>query len=318
MISLQNTVSHIQNGRSIMDKIKLFNIQHFSLYDGPGIRTVLFFKGCPLNCVWCHNPESKSQKTELAYHGDKCAFCSRCAVLCPNSVHTVSADSHEIDRNLCVSCGKCVTVCGNYALELFGKEYTIDEIIAEVKKDDMFFTDDGGVTISGGEPFMQYEGLLALARRCRDEGYSVCIETSGFTSADKLTAVSQYVDLFLYDYKLTNPEEHKKYVGADNKVIIENLSVLDKVGAKAILRCPIIPDINDTEEHFKGIAATASAHGCITSVELMPYHPLGISKSQKIGKECPYWESEFLSKDTANTYAEAIQKLTEKKVTVSG
>ena len=128
----------------------------------------------------------------------------------------------------------------------------------------------------------------------------------------------EHSEISVFNCESHNTEKHKKYVGADNKVITENLSVLDKVGAKAILRCPIIPDINDTKEHFKGIAATASAHGCITSVELMPYHPLGISKSQKIGKECLYWESEFLSKDTANTYAEAIQKLTEKKVTVSG
>ena len=301
-----------------MNKIKLFNIQHFSLYDGPGIRTVLFFKGCPLNCVWCHNPESKSSVTELAYHGDKCTFCSKCAVLCPNNVHTVSAYSHEINRDLCVSCGKCTSSCGNYALELFGKEYTVDEIIAEVKKDDIFFANDGGVTVSGGEPFMQYDGLLTLVKRCKEENYSVCIETSGFTSADKLTAVSQYVDLFLYDYKLTNPEKHKKYVGADNKIIIDNLSVLDKVGAKVILRCPIIPEINNDEEHFKGIATTASSHSCIISVELMPYHPLGISKSEKIGKECSYCESEFLSKDTASTYAEIVQKLTDKKVIVSG
>ena len=154
-----------------MDKIKIFNIQHFSLYDGPGIRTVVFFKGCPLNCAWCHNPESKSAKSELAYHSKNCIFCSKCVLVCPNNVHTVSDNTHEIDRTLCTSCGKCAKACDWSALELLGKEYSIDEIITELKKDDMFYTNGGGVTISGGEPFMQFEGLYELIKRCKKENF---------------------------------------------------------------------------------------------------------------------------------------------------
>ena len=295
----------------------LFNIQHFSLHDGPGIRTVVFFKGCPLNCAWCHNPESKSTKAELSYRNNSCAFCSKCSFVCKNGVHSITQGEHKIERSLCVSCGQCADACDFSALEILGREYTVDEIITELKRDDMFFADGGGVTVSGGEPFMQLEGLLALIKRCKEEGYSVCIETSGYTSAENLTKAAEYTDLFLYDYKLTDSAAHKKYVGVDNKIIVDNLSVLDKIGAKVILRCPIIPGVNDSDEHFAAIAKLADKHACILRVELMPYHPLGVSKSEQIGKECVYKESEFLNKNIAESYANKISLLTEKKVIVS-
>lgn len=301
-----------------MDKIRIFDIQHFSLYDGPGIRTVVFFKGCPLDCAWCHNPESKSTERELSYLSHNCVFCSKCASVCPNDAHTVVPGKHTINRTLCTLCGKCTEACNYSALKLLGKEYTVEEVIAELKRDDMFYTNGGGVTISGGEPFMQFEGLYALIKRCKEENYSVCVETSGFTAGENLAKASKYVDLFLYDYKLTCKAKHKKYVGAGNKIIIDNLSVLDKVGAKVVLRCPIIPDINDTEEHFEAIARLSNEHKCIIHIEFMPYHPLGISKSEQIGRECLYNESEFLSKDIVASYAKKTQKLTEKKVIVSG
>lgn len=301
-----------------MRKIKLFNIQHFSLYDGPGIRTVVFFKGCPLNCVWCHNPESKSPAVELAYYKKNCRLCGACVDACPNGAHSISNGLHTICRSECKRCGKCVDNCVFSALEIMGRDFTIDEIMDEIKKDDMFFGDDGGVTISGGEPFIQFEGLYELAERVKAENYSLCIETSGFTSENKLRAVADYVDLFLYDYKLTGAEEHIKHIGKDNREIINNLSILDDMGANVVLRCPIIPGINDCEEHFRGIAEMAEKHTCILSVELMPYHPLGISKAEQIGKNMIYNEKTFLSKDKAQEYAEFINGFTSKKVFVSG
>lgn len=301
-----------------MTHVKLFNIQHFSLHDGPGIRTVVFFKGCPLDCAWCHNPESKNSHEELAYYSKNCTFCQRCAVVCPNGVHTVHNGLHEINREKCTTCGKCSAACDFSALEIIGRNYTVEEILDEIQKDDMFFTNGGGVTASGGEPFMQFEGLYTLAKRCKEKKYSFCIETSGFTDEKNIRKIAEYVDFFLYDYKLTNPEEHKKYVGADNKTIVENLSVLEEIGANVILRCPIIPHINDCEDHFKGIGTIVNAYRCILHVELLPYHPLGISKAEQIGEEAMYPEPDFLQKETLQQYAKKIKFFTNKEISIGG
>lgn len=297
-----------------MSKIKIFNIQHFSLHDGPGIRTVVFFKGCPLNCAWCHNPESKSPHTELAYYNKNCQLCGDCLNICPYGAHSITQNVHTIDRTKCTACGICAKACDYAALEIIGKELTADEIINEIKKDDVFFGDNGGVTISGGEPFMQFDGLFDLVTKCKSENYSVCIETSGFTSKDKLLAIANHIDWFLYDYKLTDANEHLKYVGQNNNLIIENLSVLDTIGANVVLRCPIIPGVNDHDEHFKSIASIMNNYTCIKHAELMPYHPLGISKSEQLGNAIEFGQKEFLAKDKAKKYAEYISKFTDKKV----
>ena len=300
-----------------MQTLNVFNIQHFSLHDGPGIRTVIFLKGCPLNCAWCHNPESKSSHKELAFYASKCVFCGKCVKACPEGVHVIKDGMHHVDRSKCRACGRCVEACDFTALEILGKDYTISEIMVEIKKDDVYFGEDGGVTISGGEPFLQSEGLLELVKKCKGAGYSVCIETSGFTAAEKLLRAAEYVDMFLYDYKLTDTEMHKEYVGADNRKILKNLATLNEAGAKIVLRCPIIPLINDCDDHFKGIAELAEAYENIDHVELMPYHSLGISKAKQIGMEAGYAESGFLSVEQAGIYAQRIQALTVKKVLVS-
>lgn len=302
---------------SVLQTLNVFNIQHFSLHDGPGIRTVIFLKGCSLNCAWCHNPESKSSHKELAFYASKCTFCGKCVKACPNGAHVIKDRVHHLDRSKCSACGRCAEACDFAAVEILGKDYTIHEIMTEIKKDDVYFGEDGGVTISGGEPFMQAEGLLELLKKCKEAGYSVCIETSGFTSAEKLLSAAEYVDMFLYDYKLTDTEKHKEYVGADNHKILDNLAALNEAGAKIVLRCPIIPLINDCEAHFKGIAEIAEAYENIDHVELMPYHSLGISKAKQIGMEAGYAESGFLSVEQAGIYAQRIQALTVKKVLVS-
>jgi len=298
--------------------VKIFNIQHFSLHDGPGIRTVVFFKGCPLNCAWCHNPESKNSREELAYYSKNCTFCQRCAVVCPNGVHSFRNTLHEIDRAKCTACGKCSDACDFSALEIIGKNYTIEEIVGEIKKDDMFFTNGGGVTVSGGEPFMQFEGLFALAKRCKEKNYSFCIETSGFTDEKNIRSIAEYVDFFLYDYKVTSTKEHIRHVGTDNKIILKNLAVLEETGAKVILRCPIIPHVNDCEDHFKGIGTLANTYRCILHVELLPYHPLGISKAEQIGEGAMYQEPDFLSKEILQQYALQIEQFTNKKIIING
>ena len=295
----------------------IFNIQHFSIQDGPGIRTTLFFKGCPLDCAWCHNPEGKSIKPILSYLSDRCRLCGRCVDLCPSKAHKIENGLHNIDHKKCTACGKCAEECAFGALEILGKSYTVDEILVEVKKDSGFYGNDGGVTISGGEPFLQYEALIEVLKALKEKGYNICIETSGYTTEDRIKEVAKYVDIFLYDFKHTNPEKHLEFIGVSQDEILDNLYALDEVKANVILRCPIIPEINDYDEHFEGIARVANNHPSIKSIELMPYHPLGIGKSQNIGEECEYKNSEFLNADLAEKYCEIIRKCSQKPVKVS-
>jgi len=163
----------------------LFNIQHFSLHDGPGIRTVLFFKGCVLNCIWCHNPEGKNAKTTLSYLKEKCVSCGKCAYVCPADAHQFE-EEHKLLRQNCISCGRCADACSFGALEMLGREYTIDEILNEAKKERIYYGDNGGVTVSGGEPFGQYDALITGLKALKEKEYHICIETSGYTSPERI------------------------------------------------------------------------------------------------------------------------------------
>ena len=284
----------------------IFNIQHFSVNDGPGIRTVVFFKGCPLSCAWCHNPEGKSKEKELSFAVKNCTLCGKCAAVCPNGVHTFENGMHLIDRNKCSLCGKCADVCVMSALEILGKRLTCKEIMIEIAKDDVFFSDNGGVTFSGGEPFMQFDSLYELLKMCKAKDYSTCIETSGFTLKENILKAAEYTDYFLFDCKETNFANHKKYIGVDNKLILENLYALCSVNAHVILRCPIVPGINDRQDHFDGIARLANQYSCIKSIEFMPYHPLGISKSEQLGKTYSFDMRSFADKKMIENYCRSI------------
>lgn len=295
----------------------LFNIQHFSLHDGPGIRTVLFFKGCPLNCIWCHNPEGKSPQKTLSFLKERCVSCGKCVSVCPTEAHQFITGEHRIVRQNCIRCGMCADSCFRNALELFGKRYSVDEILCEISKDVAYYGGSGGITISGGEPFMQYEALITLLKALKEHNYHICIETSGHTTAERISEAAKYTDLFLYDYKESDNERHLKFTGVKQDKILKNLDVLDSLNAKVILRCPIIPFVNDYEKHFCKIAQTANNHICIKSVELMPYHPLGISKADSIGEKYLYENNEFTQTQTIEDYCKMIQKHTEKAVSVS-
>lgn len=295
----------------------LFNIQHFSLHDGPGIRTALFFKGCPLDCIWCHNPEGKSPQKTLSFLKERCVFCRGCEAVCPQGVHSFQTVEHRLFRQNCIYCGKCVDVCNYGALEILGKEYTIDEILRGVEKDKAYYGISGGITISGGEPFMQFEALIVLLKALKENGYHVCIETSGYTTSERIREAAKYTDLFLYDYKESDNERHIRYTGVCQDKILDNLYALDNVNAKVILRCPIIPSINDYVEHFEKIAETANKHNCIQSVEFMPYHPLGISKADSIGENYVYENDKFVEISLVENYCKITQQNTSKMVTIS-
>lgn len=290
----------------------IFNIQHFSLNDGPGIRTVVFFKGCPLDCLWCHNPESKSPKSELCFYESKCVMCGKCLSVCSKNVHIFNVNSHIIDRSKCVLCGMCVDICAKSALEMIGKEYTIDEVMAEIEKDDIFFGNDGGVTFSGGEPFMQFEFLYEMLKKCKQKGYSTCIETSGFTKTENIIKAAEYTDLFLFDYKETKVEKHKEFTGTDNRIALKNIEALNEINRDVVLRCPIISDCNDRKEHFNGIAAIAERYENIIRIELEPYHPFGEMKNTSVGREVIKFK---VATDTEkNIWLDTLRSLTDKTV----
>lgn len=287
----------------------IFNIQKFCINDGPGIRTTVFLKGCPLKCAWCHNPESQSVKPELMFYKDKCVNCGRCAGVCTNGCHLFENGTHIFDRKNCKKCFEC-TKTGCEALEKVGREISTDEVIKEVLKDKIFYDNSGGgVTLSGGEPLYQYDFSLEILKKAKENGLHTAIETCGFTSADKIKEISKYVDLFLFDYKETSSELHRKFTGIDNADIFKNLELLNKMGKSIILRCPIIPGFNAREEHFKGICNTANKFKNILHIELEPYHSLGESKYISLGacehKFCSPSEEEkqsWLSKISSATY----------------
>lgn len=304
----------------------IFNIQRFSIHDGPGIRTTVFMKGCGMRCVWCHNPESLDGNIEIAYYADKCIGCGACIDKCPEKCHSIISISekdrvhnglYRYSRQNCTKCGKCADICYAEAMRIIGKSMTVDEVFAEIIKDNVFYeTSGGGVTLSGGEPLFQPKFSIDILKRCKNSDINTCVETSGFSKPKALLEVAQYTDLFLFDIKETDIARHIEYTGVDNNMILENLSMLDKSGALIILRCPVIPGLNDREDHFAGIAQIANGLKNIQRIEIEPYHPLGLSKAQAIGKIMGYGKTEITKKEISEKWAESIRKYTDVSVLI--
>ncbi len=286
----------------------IFNIQKFCINDGPGIRTTVFVKGCPLNCLWCHNPESKAVHRELFYNAEKCIGCRRCAAVCEAGCHTADQNGHRFDRTGCMLCGRCAEGCYAGALETVGREITVQEALDEVLKDAAFYKNSGGgMTVSGGEPMAQFDFTLQLLQAAKAEGLHTCMETCGFAPAAHYEQAAPFVDIFLFDYKLTDPAAHQKYTGVPNDVILQNLRLLDGLGAATVLRCPIIPGINDEPAHLLAIAQTANSLAHVLEVNVEPYHPLGSSKSRMLGREYALKDLGFAENSTVEGWIAAIQ-----------
>jgi len=268
------------------EKAIVFDIQRASLHDGPGIRTTVFLKGCPLECLWCHNPEAVAPTRQLFFYYDKCTQCGDCAKVCPEEVHHIAAGRHAIDYNKCTLCGKCVIACNSSALKIIGTEMTIDQVMVEVMADfDFYNNSGGGITLSGGEPLQQFVFSLALLQRCKERGINTCLETSGYVSEAHFREVLPFVDILLFDYKISGSDEHRKYTGAPNESILSNLDIAYREGIPIILRCPVVPGINDTAQHFKAIKALDEKYPNLKGIELLPYHDIGNNKRTSIGAE---------------------------------
>lgn len=261
------------------------DIQRCSLHDGPGIRTTIFLKGCPLRCAWCHNPESQSFKPQLSFNSSKCIGCFKCVEVCETKAHFIKDNKHEVDFNKCNFCGKCVDNCSVNALSIVGKLMSTEEIMNVVMKDRHFYeSSGGGVTISGGEALANINSALSILKECKKLNIHTCIETSGYTSSESISKIIDYVDIFLYDFKLSKDEDHIKYTGASNELILKNLEYIYNKGKSIILRCPIIPSVNDNIEHFSAIRDIALKYKNTLKIELLPYHDFGIAKSNNIGR----------------------------------
>ncbi|MCF8361610.1 MAG: glycyl-radical enzyme activating protein [Prolixibacteraceae bacterium] len=288
----------------------VFDIQRSSFHDGPGIRTTVFLKGCPLECLWCHNPESNKPDPQLFFFFDKCVLCSTCVAVCGNNVHQIRNNEHIINYNDCKLCGKCVEACPSNALKITGAEMSVDEIMEIVVADvDFYKKSNGGITVSGGEPLMQFSFLQELLKRCKEAGINTCIETSGFTSAEKFKKILPWVDTLLFDYKITNTEEHKKYTGVGNALIMENLDVAYNYGTSIFLRCPVIHGINDNDEHFKGIRTLDLKYPNLAGIGLLPYHTTGNNKRTSIGKEETLSDLKTTSPELAAKWLNRLKEL---------
>ena len=295
-------------GLSIKQGI-IFDIKKYAVDDGPGIRTTVFFKGCPLRCWWCHNPEGQAQAPELMYRRMRCIRSGECARNCPRKAISYSKGRIYIKRSDCDLCGICSQKCPTEALTIVGKQRNVEEIMKEVSKDAVFYEQSrGGITISGGEPLMQLDFLNELLEECKKRNIHTAVDTCGFSPQEAFDRIRDKVDLFLYDIKMIDEEKHMKYTGVSNRLILGNLSRLAENGSEILIRFPVIPGINDGEDNIIKTARFLVSHG-IERICLLPYHRAGIEKYRSLGRTYkmrrtrpPSDESLSLIKEKLETY----------------
>lgn len=262
------------------------NISRCSLHDGPGSRTVVYFKGCGLKCQWCHNPETRQAKKQILYIPNKCIHCGTCIEVCPEH-HMISGDQMEYLREGCIACGRCAEDCPSMALSLCGEDKTADQVMAEIRKDRHYYqATGGGVTFSGGECLLYPEFVAELAEKCRAEGIHTAVESAMFVPWENIEKVLPNIDLFFNDLKIPDPEKHRQYTGQTNHRIIENIRKLSETGKQVILRIPVIPGVNDSEEDLAGFGEIIRSFGSgVQEVELLKYNHLAESKFRFVGDE---------------------------------
>ena len=263
---------------------KIFEIKRFAVHDGDGIRTTVFLKGCPLKCVWCHNPEGIGFEKQLSYYEHKCVGCGACAEVCPEGVHTFENGIHKVDREKCKACGRCEAVCLSQALKLYGEEISVDELLPLLLEDREFYENsNGGVTLSGGECLMQADFCAELLKRLKENGIHTAVDTCGFVPKEAIDKVMPYTDIFLYDLKAFDEEVHKKCTGQSNRIILENLRYIDQCGKAIEVRIPYVPDYNS--DQMEKLAELMSGLKNLTKVRVLPYHNYAGSKYEALGME---------------------------------
>lgn len=287
-------------------------IERFALNDGPGIRTTVFFKGCNMNCRWCHNPETIRSGRDLMYYASKCIGCYKCVYACPSKAQKRINNVHVFFPNICVKCGKCASICYAGAMALCGKKYTVDEVMREVVQDKAYYlSSSGGVTLSGGEVLCQKEFAKELIDACHSEGISIGIETNLNFEWDDIKGIIESVDLVMCDVKLLDNDSHMKWTGAGNKNILDNIKKLAKTNKPFIVRTPLIPDVTDNAENIKGIAQflkQADINNSMLYYELLNFNPLGATKYESISKPNEFKDAKPICKSKVISLAEIAEK----------
>lgn len=284
----------------------VFDMQRFSLHDGPGIRTIVFLKGCPLHCRWCSNPESQNNSPIVMYKKSDCFKCGRCISVCKVGAISFDNETH-IDRKKCTGCGECTNVCPSGALVLKGKTMTIQQAIKELKKDATIFRrSDGGVTLSGGEPLVQHDFASQLLLACKSQGWNTAIETTGFGSLEAIEKVIPHVDTVLLDIKHIDPYTHKKFTGISNEVILKNAKRISQI-TKTVVRVPIIPGFNYSYKDIEDIAKFVKTLNNVDTIHLLPYHTFGENKYDLLGIEYTLDGLKRLSKEDLNEHKKIVE-----------
>lgn len=286
----------------------IFNIQRYSLHDGPGIRTILFFKGCGLRCKWCCNPESQETRPQVLFTKSLCIGCRACETVCPVNAVTFQGEG-RILRDRCIDCGACAQACVSGALALKGETITVRKAMEELEKDEVYYSySGGGVTLSGGEALLQPDFAREVLKACHGRGWNTAVETALYVGREALAAVLPHTDVFLCDFKHSDREVHRKYTGQYNDAILENLRWLSANGANIILRIPLIPSVNDSEENLRRTAAFARELGTVGEIDLLPYHRLGVNKYAQLGRPYPLGDLQPSPKARVEELAALLRK----------
>ena len=287
----------------------VFDIKKYAIHDGPGIRTTVFFKGCPLNCLWCHNPESRQDRAELGFRKNRCIGCGQCAEACPREAISLVENHPVTDVEKCVLCGRCVDVCIAGAREIIGHRMTVSEVMAEVERDVIFYDQSGGgVTFSGGEPLMQPDFLVALLNRCRALNIHTAVDTSCYAEPDVIKSVAEKTDLFLCDIKHIDNEMHERFTGVGNKLILDNIKLISQAGKKIVIRVPVIPGFNDDPANIEATGEFAASIAGVGRIDLLPFNRGGIEKSARLTRETNSMQIETPDDDKMSEIADNLSK----------